>query len=246
MRGTSLLTAVSPSASMRSGATISIALPTGCNVTLGPMMSGSRAIRDASARTCGLIDAVLRPGSGVASTPTAPTAPCPGPVTARCSSLEPWTTASPRGSCESDVFAVRRSITGEAITSSTAVAARNELSGRRITAPVVRCQKPPPDGLPVPKNGIRQRSTFGPSRWSSAGRRVAAASTATATTIIAAAAIDWTARTGMINTVPSDTSTVSPEKTTAVPDVRMARTTASSRATPAASSSRKRASTNSE
>ena len=35
MRGTSLLTAVSPSASMRNGATISIALPTGCKVTLG-------------------------------------------------------------------------------------------------------------------------------------------------------------------------------------------------------------------
>ncbi len=50
------------------------------------------------------------------------------------------------------MFAVRRSSTGEAITSSTAAAARNELTGRRITAPVVRCQKPPPDGLPVPND----------------------------------------------------------------------------------------------
>ena len=186
------------------------------------------------------------PGRGVATTPNAPTRPCPGPVTSRWSTFEPCTTASPRGSCESDVLAVRRSMIGEAISSSTTAARTNEVTGRRITAPVMRCQKTPPEGSPVPTNGTRQRSTFGPSRCRSAGSSVAAASTATATTSIEAAAIDCTARTGTIQTVPSETSTVRPENTTARPDVRIACTTASSRDTPAASSSRKRASTNSE
>ena len=90
------------------------------------------------------------------------------------------------------------------------------------------------------------RSTLRPTRWSSAGSNVAAATTATATTSIAAPAIDCTARTGTIQTVPSETITVSPEKTTAVPDVRIACAVASALSRPAASSSRKRARMNSE
>ena len=72
------------------------------------------------------------------------------------------------------------------------------------------------------------------------------ASTATVTTIIAPAAIDCTARTGTSHRASRARTTVSPEKTTAVPDVRIAVSTAASGEIPASSSSRKRASTNIE
>ena len=73
------------------------------------------------------------------------------------------------------------------------------------------------------------------------------ARTATVTTIIAPAAIDWTARTGTSHSASSARTTVRPEKTTAVPDVRIAVSTAVVGVeTPAASSSRNRASTNIE
>ena len=72
------------------------------------------------------------------------------------------------------------------------------------------------------------------------------ASTATVTTIMAPAAIDWTARTGTSQSASRARTTVRPEKTTAVPDVRIAVSTASSGEAPASSSSRNRASTNIE
>ncbi len=64
--------------------------------------------------------------------------------------------------------------------------------------------------------------------------------------MIAASAIDCTARTGTIQIDASETTTVMPEKTTAVPDVLMARATAASVAAPDASSSRNRARMNIE
>ena len=64
--------------------------------------------------------------------------------------------------------------------------------------------------------------------------------------MIAASAIDCTARTGTIQIDASDTITVMPEKTTAVPEVRIAVATAVSTTAPSSSSSRKRASTNIE
>ena len=103
------------------------------------------------------------------------------------------------------------------------------------------CQNPVAPGVALvlaQGTGSASRFTRRPSRCSIAGSSVAAPSTATPTTIIAPAAIDCTARTGTSQMVPSDTITVSPEKTTAVPDVRIARVTAACSSMPAASSSR--------
>ena len=83
-------------------------------------------------------------------------------------------------------------------------------------------------GRAVRLRRMRPRSTRRPSRCRSAGSRVDDARTATVTTIIAPAAIDWTARTGTSHSASSARTTVRPEKTTAVPDVRIAVSTASS------------------
>ena len=82
---------------------------------------------------------------------------------------------------------------------------------------------------------MRKRSTPGPS---SAGRRVTVASTAIETTTIAPIAIERTAFTSITNRPASDTATVVPLKTTAVPELASARRRASSDGAPAFSSRR--------
>ena len=116
-----------------------------------------------------------------------------------------------------------------------------------MTPAVHRCQKPDEAGeVLLRRRPMRPRLTRRPTIASSAGSSVRVAAIVTATTMIAASAIDCTARTGTIQIDASDTITVMPEKTTAVPEVRIAVATAVSTTAPSSSSSRKRARTNIE
>ena len=90
-----------------------------------------------------------------------------------------------------------------------------------MTPRVQRIQKPSRPGRSV-RPGMRSALMRGPSSISTAGSSVMAASTATVTTMIAASAIDCTARTGTIQIEASETITVMPEKATAVPEVAIA------------------------
>ena len=71
-----------------------------------------------------------------------------------------------------------------------------------------------------------------------AGSSVTAARIAIATTMIAPIAIDWMTVESTRKSPASETITVTPEKTTAIPDVRIATCSASSRLRPSRISSR--------
>ena len=149
----------------------------------------------------------------------------------------PILTSVDGGSCSSDRLAVTIENAGSDSTISSVAAPSADSSGRRMTPRVQRIQKPSRPGRSL-RPGMRSALMRGPSSISTAGSSVMAASTATVTTMIAASAIDCTARTGTIQIEASETITVMPEKATAVPEVAIAVATARSVGAPASSSSR--------
>ena len=89
-------------------------------------------------------------------------------------------------------------------------------------------------------NGTRTRSTLSPSFESNAGSTVSDPSIATATTVIVATANDAKPASPVRNIPHIATRTVSPETSTARPDVAAAASRAASSLRPAARSSRSR------
>ena len=157
----------------------------------------------------------------------------------------PTRTSVERGSCSSARFSVWSESAGIVSATSSRDAAAKESFGRRMTRSAHRAQNGDGPTLARPRP-ILPALTRPPRIASRAGSSVTVAASATATTMIAASAIDCTARTGTIQIDASETITVSPEKTTATPDVRIEPATDSSTPAPASSSSRNRASTNIE
>ena len=136
---------------------------------------------------------------------------------------------------------------GTASASSTALASPAESHGRRITSSDQRSQKlvsrsrfgrtrrysPPVKETIRPGSSARR-----PSSAISAGSSVTAEMIDSATTTIAPIASEWIAVESIRNSPASEISTVTPEKTTVAPDVRIATSSACSRVLPACSSSR--------
>jgi hypothetical protein len=85
-----------------------------------------------------------------------------------------------------------------------------------------------------------------PAEASRAGSNVTDASTEMQTTTIAPAAIERSAFTSIANSAASESATVAPLKTTAVPELFSARRSASGSSAPSWSSRRKRLTMNSE
>ena len=121
----------------------------------------------------------------------------------------------------------------------TAAPARRYGHGRRMTRAAQAVQNGPPLSTSVAQGSrTRSRSTRRPASASSAGSSVTAASTAMQTTRIAPTASDRIPFTSIANRPASETATVVPLKTTALPDVRSARRRASCGSAPSASSPR--------
>ena len=131
---------------------------------------------------------------------------------------------------------------GEAISSISTVAPIANGSGRFISALVQRSQKPGPSFATFLRRSrptiLPGSLTRLPSTAISAGSSVTAANTAIATTTIAPTAIERTTVASIRNSPASATITVTPEKTTAMPEVRIAASRASSWVSPALNSSR--------
>ena len=137
--------------------------------------------------------------------------------------------------------------TGEARMSMIAVPTTSEMTGRRSTPFVQLRQKSPPASPPVVHGvGIRSRSMLCPTTFRKAGSSVSEAVTATATTRIAPTAIDRIAFKSSRKRPASDTITVAPLNSTALPDVLSAMPSASSLSAPRWSSVRKRLTMKSE
>ena len=236
--GTIRSTTCLDSGSTSSGATIRAVPEASGSIALDliPSMPSSRCRRsETTACTCGCV----APARGCTVSANWPARPCPGPVISSLRIRSASTTGSSEGSWPVPMLSVRRSRTGSASTISRLAAPSNHGHGRRMMRPAKRPQNEPAPGVSrAPTNGTRPRSTERPTMCSRAGSSVAAATIATAVTSIAAPAIDCTARTGISQTVPSDTITVRPENTTAVPDVRIASRTAAACSTPRRISSR--------
>ena len=136
---------------------------------------------------------------------------------------------------------------GAAIASITAVPPARATTGRRITALAQRSQSASlPSSVVRQGRRSRKRSMPGPAAASSAGRSVTEARTEIVTTTIAPTAIERSPLTSIANSAASDTATVAPLKTTAVPELASARASAPSRSAPSRSSRRKRLTTNNE
>jgi hypothetical protein len=116
--------------------------------------------------------------------------------------------------------------------------------GRRMIRTAQRCQKPSPSAARERGIGMRRRSTQWPTRLSTAGSRVMAASTATATTLIDPMAMERNAWMSTRNIPARATITVAPDRATARPEVARVIGTASATVRPRRSSSRKRVTTN--
>ena len=211
-----------------------------------PWTRGSRLTFAARRRVSGA-SAETSPENGRTRIEIAPASPWPGPVICDERTSFPATIGDDRGICSSVRLSVSSEIAGSVSAIRRPADAQNQSSGRRMIRPTQRSQNSPRRSRPGRDlRRMRPRSTRRPRMCRSAGRRVDDARTATVTTIIAPAAIDWTARTGTSHSASSARTTVRPENTTAVPEVRIAVSTASSGSAPAASSSRNRASTNIE
>ncbi len=152
-----------------------------------------------------------------------------------------------RGSSSSPRLKVCIQKNGIASTSITPAPAARPATGWRITRRAQPCQNA---SLPLSVvrhgSGSRNRSTRVPTALSIAGRSVIEASTETQTTTIAPAAIERSAFTSIAKSAASETATVRPLKTTAVPELAIARASACVLSTPLCSSRRKRLTMKSE
>ncbi len=170
----------------------------------------------------------------------------PGPVRAWARSVA-IRTSELRGSSSSPRLNVFMATSGEAIAISTPAPAASATTGWRMTASAQRVQN---TSLPssVVRHGSRTRSRSMrlPAPESSAVSKVVAASTEMQTTTIAPIAIDRRAETWMANSAASDTATVAPLNTTAVPELASARRSASCSEAPSRSSRRNRLTMKSE
>ena len=105
----------------------------------------------------------------------------------RCSASRPCLAVVPFGSAVVPPSPMRRSSTGEASASSTAVVAIRLIAGRRMTASTARRQTGPSSpadaAMRLPSHGTRRRSTRSPRTISSAGWKVSATRTETTPTI---------------------------------------------------------------
>ena len=101
------------------------------------------------------------------------------------------------------------------------------VTGRRMTRRAQPLQNASlPSSLVRHGSGRRSRSTRVPTAASSAGSSVIDASTEMQTTTIAPTAIERSALTSIAKSAASDTATVAPLKTTAVPELVIARASA--------------------
>ena len=170
----------------------------------------------------------------------------PGPASAAARSVATRTSEFAGSSSRPRLNVVMAS-RGEAMTSITAAPATSETTGRRITPSAQRSQKTSLPSSPVPHGRrTRKRSTRVPATARSAGRSVVEASTETETTTMAPIASERIPFTGIANRPASDTATVAPLKTTAVPELESARARASCSLAPSRNSRRKRLTMNSE
>ena len=116
---------------------------------------------------------------------------------------------------------------GIARTSITPAPAARPVTGRRMTRRAQPFQNASlPSSVVRHGSGIRSRSTRVPTAASSAGSRVIDASIEMQTTTIAPTAIERSALTSIAKSAASDTATAAPLKTTAVPELLIARSSA--------------------
>ena len=173
-------------------------------------------------------------------------APKPGPVSS-CARSVATLTSAPCGNSSSPRLYVCIQKNGTASTSITAAPAAKPATGRRIT----RFAQPPQNAsLPASVvrhgSGRRKRSTRVPAAERRAGSSVTEASTEMQTTTIAPTAMERSALTSIVKSAASETATVNPLKTTAVPELDIARPSAAAVDMPRCSSRRKRLTMKSE
>ena len=170
----------------------------------------------------------------------------PGPASAIARSVAART-SEPAGSSFRPRLNVCIASSGDASTSSSPAPPTRNATGRRITAAAHVVQKALPLSSPVLHgSGSRNRSIRVPAAARSAGRSVVAARTEMQTTMIAPIASERIPFTPIANSPASDTATVAPLKTTALPEVESARASAASVDEPACSSLRNRLTMNRE
>jgi hypothetical protein len=172
-----------------------------------------------------------------------------------CAASKPWRVSLSLGNWYSAPLLVDIQIAGVARSRRTTIPAATAGTGRRMTAPAQRAQKPGGSGasgrVEPGRLGDRERRMSPriantrprvyarwPSSEISAGSSVAAATTDTATTRIAPSAIERRAVASTIHRPASDTMTVTPEKATATPEVDSATARASSGLRPLRTSAR--------
>jgi hypothetical protein len=200
--------------------------------------AGSRATRRRTRR---------RAVSSSGPPPRARTSTCtgldaPGSL-ARTAALAPTIASASAGNWRVEPTPVSSDSVGAASPRSTAAASSSDSTGRRMTRRVQRAQKSRRrktsrarrPSAPANRPGATARRFISAI---SAGSSVADASMETATTRIAPSAIERIAWFGTSHSPASDSITVIPEKSTATPDVAMARARASAGARPSRTSSR--------
>ena len=146
------------------------------------------------------------------------------------------------GSCSTPLVTIFICSAGIASATRKPPARRIDNPGRRMTRPVSAAQKCDcPAGLRRrPSRGMRPFSTRSPSQESMAGSTVSEANTAMATTTIAPSANEMNDLSPLMNMPAIATITVTPEISTARPEVAAAVSSAERSLRPAARSSRSR------
>jgi hypothetical protein len=161
---------------------------------------------------------------------------------AACTRSHVWTTGMSRDIDSVPGSAVCMPNVGSASATSRPPARATDSAGRRSTRSVMRDQMPisAVRRLRRPWNGTRPFSTLSPSLESTAGRTVRAANIDTSTTMIVAVANETNIGIPARYMPAIETATVSPEMSTARPEVAAAASTAASFSYPAALNSRAR------